>query len=227
MIPWDDLPEEMKNCVVMRYYYALNNKKTYMVFKRVIDFILALFMLILLSPIILMVCVVIKLDSNGPIVFKQVRYTQYMRPFYIYKFRSMYINQDHIKVTTANDPRITRVGHFLRKSRIDEFPQLINIIKGDMSFVGTRPEVKKYIDAYTDDMYATFLLPAGLTSKASLEYKDEALLMKDADSAEEVYINKILPEKMKINIDYVEQFGFKEDLRIMINTPIKVLKRND
>ena len=159
-------------------------------------------------------------------MFRQVRVTQYGKQFRIFKFRTMVNNADKIgtQVTTKNDARVTKVGKFLRKCRLDEIPQLLNIILGDMTFVGTRPEVVKYVDKYTDEMMATLLLPAGVTSEASIQYKDEELLLAHADDADETYINEVLPEKMKYNLRSIETFSFSSDIRTMLRTVAAVLK---
>jgi len=170
--------------------------------------------------------IMIKLDSKGPVFFRQERVTQYGRIFRIFKFRSMVNNAEKygVQVTAVGDARITRVGAMLRKQRIDELPQLINILIGDMTFVGTRPEVKKYVDCYTNEMYATLLLPAGLTSRTSIEYKDEDKLLEGADDINKVYIEKVLPEKMKFNLINVKQFSLLSDIMTMLATFFAVLK---
>ena len=168
----------------------------------------------------------IKLDSKGPVLFKQVRVTSYGKKFKIWKFRTMVNNADKIgtQVTTRGDSRITRVGHLLRKVRLDEFPQLFNVLTGDMTFVGTRPEVPKYVECYTDEMKATLLLPAGITSRASIEYKDEEKLLENAENADTVYVQKVLPEKMKYNLREIERYSFWRDIETMIRTVFAVIK---
>ena len=174
----------------------------------------------------LVIAVWIKLDSPGPVFFRQTRITQYGKEFRIFKFRTMVNNADKMgsAVTVGNDSRITKVGKIIRKYRIDEFPQLFNVLLGDMSFVGTRPEVPKYVSAYSDEMYATLLLPAGITSKTSIEYKDEDLLLKNPDDIDFTYLNVILPEKMYWNLKGVSEFNVFSELVIMIQTAIAVLK---
>ena len=168
----------------------------------------------------------IKLDSEGPVLFKQVRVTSYGKKFKIWKFRTMVNNADKIgtQVTTKDDSRITRVGHLLRKVRLDELPQLFNVLAGDMTFVGTRPEVPKYVECYTDEMKATLLLPAGITSRASIEYKDEEKLLQIAENADTVYVQKVLPEKMKYNLREIERYSFWRDIETMICTVFAVIK---
>lgn len=226
MRKWNELPEFMKNEEVKKYYNILQKKKISLMLKRVFDIIVSILMIILLSPVLIAVSIWIKLDSKGPVFYRQERITQYGRVFRIYKFRTMVTGADKIGtlVTTKNDSRITRVGEKIRKCRLDEIPQLFNILLGDMSFVGTRPEVKKYVDAYTDEMMATLLLPAGVTSLASIQYRDEdEILTKYVDeehSVDEVYVEKILPDKMKYNLKYLKSFSIVEDIVLCVKTVI-------
>lgn len=226
MRKWNELPEFMKNEEVKTYYNILQKKKTSLMLKRVFDIIVSILMIILLSPVLIAVSIWIKLDSKGPVFYRQERITQYGRVFRIYKFRTMVTGADKIGtlVTTKNDSRITRVGEKIRKCRLDEIPQLFNILLGDMSFVGTRPEVKKYVDAYTDEMMATLLLPAGVTSLASIQYRDEdEILAKYVDeehSVDEVYVEKILPDKMRYNLKYLKSFSIVEDIVLCVKTVI-------
>lgn len=223
---WDALPETMKNESVKQYYVSLKKKTFSLILKRLFDIIISLILLILLSPLFILLSIMIKCDSKGPVMFRQVRVTQYVKTFRIFKFRTMVVNAQQLgtQVTVGEDPRITKIGKVLRKYRLDEIPQLLNILKGEMSFVGTRPEVPKYVEAYTDEMCATLLLPAGVTSTASIEYKDEDMLLSDAQSPDEVYIKDILPQKMKYNLEYVRNFVFWRDFVIMIKTVLAVLK---
>lgn len=182
----------------------------------------------MVTPVLLILAILIKLDSKGPVFYRQKRITKYGREFGIFKFRTMVINADKLGslVTINNDPRITRVGRKIRKCRLDELPQLINILIGDMSFVGTRPEVKKYVDCYSDKMLATLLMPAGVTSKASIEYKDEDMIIdkyvKKGENIDDIYVKRILPDKMKYNLEYIKKFNIFTDLKLCINTVIKV-----
>lgn len=255
---WCDIPEDLKNNKTKMYYDILEKKKTSLIIKKIFDLLLSLIVLIILLPVFIVLSIIIKLDSRGPIFYKQERITQYGRTFKIFKFRTMVNNADKIGslVTLNNDCRITRVGKILRKLRLDELPQLINIFKGDMTFVGTRPEVKKYVDMYTDEMKATLLLPAGVTSYASIEFKDEDKMLekyvqkirkeklisagvisneniefneKDKNigvskSVDQAYIENVLPQKMKYNLEYIENFSIINDFKICINTVIGVLK---
>ena len=217
---WEELPENMRNEKVKAYYAVLQKKKTNLVFKMVFDRIVSAFMILGLLPIFLIISIMIKADSKGDVFFRQERVTQYGKRFKIYKFRTMVQNAENIgsQVTTKNDMRVTNVGKKLRGCRLDELPQLINILKGEMSFVGTRPEVLKYVEHYSDEMMATLLLPAGVTSKASIEYKDEEKLLNESANADEIYINTILPEKMKWNLEEILKFNFAEDVKTMIKT---------
>lgn len=221
---WEDLPEFMKNERVKEYYDILSQKRVSLVLKRIFDFVLGFMLLIILSPLFIILSVIIKVDSKGPIMFRQTRVTQYGKRFRIFKFRTMIDNADKIgsQITTKDDARITRVGRLLRKYRLDEIPQLFNIIVGDMSFVGTRPEVPKFVEKYTDEMKATLLLPAGVTSDASIQYKDEELLLSDASDVDDLYINKVLPEKMKYNLKWLKEYNLINDMKTMIRT-IKVI----
>jgi len=227
---WEDLPEELKNEETKKYYEILSCKKFQLFFKRMIDIIGALILLIILSPIMIIMAILIKIDSKGPIFYRQQRITKYGRKFKIFKFRTMVQNADKIGslVTLGEDPRITKIGKVIRKFRIDEFPQVINILIGDMSFVGTRPEVKKYVDKYDHEMKATLLMPAGVTSIASIKYKDEdeiiSKYMNEGEKVDDIYIQKILPEKMKYNLEYIKKFNILEDIKILISTVFEVLK---
>ena len=227
---WDLLPEELKKDEVKKIYESLNRKKISLIFKRIFDILFSIILIIVFSPIFLICAICIKLDSKGPVFYRQERITQYGRKFKIFKFRTMIQDADKKGdlVTTKNDNRITKVGERIRKYRIDEIPQLINVFLGDMSFVGTRPEVEKYVSQYTDEMKATLLMPAGITSDASIEFKDEdEIIVKkvsEGKSVEEAYIQDILPEKMKMNLRYIEKFNFLEDMKICFKTVFKVFK---
>lgn len=224
---WEHLPDEMKNYSVRKYYDSLYKKRMSLVTKRIFDIVIAIFAITILSPIFVILSVAIKLDSHGPIIFRQIRVTQYGRRFRIFKFRTMVSNADKMgtQVTTKNDVRITRVGNLLRKYRLDEIPQLFNIVLGDMSFVGTRPEVVKYVEKYTDEMMATLLLPAGVTSEASIQYKDEERLLVSAKDADFVYKNQVLPEKMKYNLKSIEKYSFLREITIMFRTVLVVIQK--
>ena len=203
MRSWENIPDNMKNDSVKEYYDVLKNKKGSLFLKRL--------------------AIAIKLDSKGPVFYRQVRITRYGEEFRIFKFRTMVTDADKgSKLTVANDSRITRVGGFLRKYKLDELGQLIDVFRGKMSFVGTRPEVPKYVAVYTDEMLATLLLPAGITSEASVCYRDESALLDASDNPEATYIDRILPDKMKYNLAAVKDFSFFGDIKIMIKTVLAV-----
>lgn len=226
MRKWNDLPKEMQVEQVKKYYEILQCHKGSLLAKRIFDIIVASLLVVILSPILLFLSILIKIDSPGPVMFRQVRVTTYGKPFRIFKFRTMVNNADKIgtQVTTKGDSRVTRMGKMLRGCRLDELPQLFNVLKGEMSFVGTRPEVEKYVAHYTDEMKATLLMPAGITSRASIEYKDEERLLESAQNADEVYIHQVLPEKMKYNLRAIEKFSFWDDIKTMFATVIAVIK---
>ena len=221
---WDDIPEFMQNEAVRKYYDILQKRRFSLVLKRFFDIVLSIFMIIIFIPVFVVISVWIKTDSEGPVFYRQERITQYGKIFRIFKFRTMVINADKIGtlVTAQNDIRITKVGRKIRKIRLDEIPQLFNILIGDMSFVGTRPEVKKYVDVYTDEMKATLLLPAGVTSMASIAYKDEDDVLKAAVDVDEVYRKEILPQKMDWNLDEIRKFSLFHEIKIMLKTVISV-----
>ena len=223
---WNELPEYMRTDEVRPYYDLLQKKKISLFFKRVFDIVISLIMIILCSPILLIISILIVKDSKGGVFYRQERVTQYGRVFRIFKFRTMVQNADQIgtQVTISNDSRITKVGSKLRNCRLDELPQLFNIFLGDMTFVGTRPESVHYVKSYTDEMYATLLLPAGVTSEASIEYKDEADLLDQADDVDSVYINEVLPEKMKYNLNSIKEFSFFKEIATMFRTVFAVLR---
>lgn len=207
------------------YYEKLHKKRFSLAVKRVFDFTVSSVMLVILSPALLVLGVLIKRDSKGPVFYRQERITQYGRKFRIYKFRTMVVNADRIGslVTVGEDPRITKIGKRLRGCRLDELPQLINIWKGEMTFVGTRPEVEKYVKEYSPEMMATLLLPAGVTSEASIRYKDEAELLDAAEDVDKTYVNKVLPGKMKYNLNSIKHFSLVGEMATMFRTVFAVL----
>lgn len=223
---WNELPEYMRTDEVRPYYDLLQKKKISLFFKRVFDIVVSLIMIILCSPILLVISILIVKDSKGGVFYRQERVTQYGRVFRIFKFRTMVQNADQIgtQVTVSNDSRITKIGSKLRNCRLDELPQLFNIFLGDMTFVGTRPESVHYVKSYTNEMYATLLLPAGVTSEASIEYKDEADLLDQADDVDSVYINEVLPEKMKYNLNSIKEFSLFKEIATMFKTVFAVLR---
>jgi len=225
LIDWNDLDSRMKNEYVRNVYLNLTKKKTTLFIKRLLDICFSLLLLILLLPLIIIIGIIIKIDSKGPIIFKQTRVTQFYKEFTIYKFRTMIDSRklDGKLITVKDDDRITRVGKVLRKIRFDEFPQLINILKGEMTFVGARPEVMDIVVQYSNQMFSTLLLPAGLTSRASIMFKNENDMLMDND--ENYYINVLLEEKMKHNIEYMQKVSIFEDINILIMTFVKIFLR--
>ena len=225
---WEELPENMRTPEVRRYYDILKKKSAALWLKRVFDVVVSALMLVLLSPLFIILAIAIKADSRGPVFYRQVRVTQYGREFRIHKFRSMCDGADKkgTLVTVSGDARVTRVGKFIRKCRLDEISQLIDVLEGTMTFVGVRPEVPRYVAAYTPEMMATLLLPAGITNLTSIYYKDEAALLDAAEDADRVYIEKILPEKMKWNLRGIENFSFFRDIELMFMTALAMCGKN-
>lgn len=220
MKSFDKLPKQFQ-CEEVKHYYDILTKKTgSLVLKRITDLFFAVILLVILIIPIIIIAVAVKITSKGPVFYRQVRVTTYGRNFKILKFRTMVENADKIGslVTTDSDSRVTKVGRFLRKYRLDELPQIFNVLSGSMSVVGTRPEVPKYVEQYKPEYLATLLIPAGITSLASIMYKDEEKLLSSEQDVDKVYIEKILPEKMKYNLQYTENFGFRSDLKLMLKT---------
>ena len=230
MLKWDELPFEMQLSEVEPYYQLVSQRKGSLILKRCLDFLLALVLLFLTSPLFIVLSIWIKLDSKGPVIYKQKRVTQYNIHFKIWKFRTMVTDADKkgSLVTSANDNRITKVGNFIRRVRLDELPQLVNVLKGEMSFVGTRPEVPRYTEQYSPEMMATLLLPAGITSLASINYKDEDTIISQMTAkgmtVDQAYVERVLPEKMHFNLAYLRDFSFIGDIKIMLQTVVEVLK---
>ena len=210
MRKWNDLPKEMQVEQVKKYYEILQCHKGSLLAKRIFDIIVASLLVVILSPILLFSEYFDQNRFTGTGDVSSGKSDNIWKPFRIFKFRTMVNNADKIgtQVTTKGDSRVTRMGKMLRGCRLDELPQLFNVLKGEMSFVGTRPEVEKYVAHYTDEMKATLLMPAGITSRASIEYKDEERLLESAENADEVYIHQVLPEKMKYNLRAIEKFMF-------------------
>ena len=228
MISWEKLPPQMQTEAVKPYYEILQKKQIGLIFKRLFDIVVSLIMLLILSPVFLILAIAIKLDSKGPVFYRQVRVTQYGKEFRIFKFRTMVNNADKIgsQVTVGGDSRITRVGKVIRECRLDEIGQLLNILGGSMTFVGTRPEVPKYVEKYTSEMWATLLLPAGVTSEASIRYKDEAALLDAAEDVDATYIQDVLPGKMKYNLRSIQEYSFFKDIETMFQTVFVVVDKD-
>ena len=228
MKPFDKLPEELRNDEVRRYYDILSKKRGSLFAKRLIDIVFAFIIMLLLLLPMAVIAVIVKLTSKGPVFYRQERVTAYNRRFRILKFRTMTVGADKAGalVTSANDSRVTGVGAKLRKFRLDELPQIFHVLSGRMSIVGTRPEVPRYVERYTPEMMATLLMPAGITSLASIKYKDEdEIIGKISDPAEvdRVYVEKILPEKMKYNLEYISSFSVGSDIKLMLSTVKNVI----
>lgn len=221
---WNKIPEFMRVDEVRPYYEVLKKRIISLFFKKVFDLFVSLILLVILSIPMCIIAVAIKIDSKGPVFYRQERITTYGKRFKIHKFRTMVVNADKIgtAVTIENDNRITKIGKKLRKYRLDELPQVLDILSGNMSFVGTRPEAVKYVEQYKPEYRATLLLPAGITSEASIQYKDEAKLLDRAENIDEVYINAILPEKMKYNLRSIRNFSLLNDISVMIRTVFAV-----
>ena len=225
---WEDLPAFMQCKEVREYYDILAKKKVALILKRCFDVVVATIMLVILAIPMLLIAIMIKADSPGPVFYRQERVTTYGKKFRIHKFRTMVNNADKIgsAVTVGGDARITKVGNKLRNLRIDEIPQLIDVLTGDMSFVGTRPEATKYVKKYSNEMYATLLLPAGITSEASIRYKDEAALLDAADDVDRVYVEEVLPGKMKYNLQSIRKFSSFGEIATMFRTVFAVLGKD-
>ena len=225
---WNDLPDDMRIDEVRPYYEILAKKQGQIFFKRVFDFVVALIMLIVLCIPMIIISIWIKIDSKGPVFYRQERVTTNGEHFKIHKFRTMVSNADKIgtQVTVDNDSRITNVGSKLRRVRLDELPQLIDVLQGTMSFVGTRPEAVKYVDQYKPEYMATLLMPAGITSEASTRYKDEDKLLKKADDVDKAYVENVLPGKMKYNLESIKKFSFWGEIVTMFRTVLAVLGKD-
>ena len=222
---WENLPKEMQIPEVKEYYDLLSKKKFQLTLKRFFDIVVSFTLLALLSPLFIILAIAIKLDSKGPVFYRQTRITQYGEEFRIFKFRSMVTDADKGSLlTVGGDSRITKTGRFIRKYKLDEFSQLIDVLRGTMTFVGTRPEVPKYVEKYTPEMMATLLLPAGITSEASVYYKDENELLDAAEDVEKTYLEVVLPDKMKYNLAAIRSFSFIDDIKVMILTALAVFK---
>ena len=225
---WEELPDFMRVPEVRPYWEILNKKRGQLALKRAFDLMLSIVLLTVIAFPMLVIAILIKTDSRGPVFYRQERVTTYGKRFRIHKFRTMVSNADKIgtAVTVGNDSRITKVGLKIRRLRLDELPQIFDVIAGDMSFVGTRPEAVKYVERYEAEYNATLLIPAGITSEASIRYKDEDKLLNAADDVDEVYVRKVLPSKMKWNLNSIEEFSFFRDILTMFRTIFAVLGKD-
>ena len=223
---WNDLPQEMQIPEVREYYDLLSKKKFQLAIKRFFDIAVSFLLLTVLSPVFIIIAIAIKLDSKGPVFYRQTRVTRYGEEFRIFKFRSMVTNADKGSLlTVGGDSRITKTGKFIRKYKLDELSQLIDVLRGTMTFVGTRPEVPKYVEKYTPEMMATLLMPAGITSEASVYYKDENELLDSAEDVEKTYLEVVLPDKMKYNLAAIRSFSLIDDIKVMILTVLAVFRK--
>ncbi len=223
----ENLPRRMQNKAVFRYAEILQRRRASLVWKRILEWLAAFLAFAATLPFFLLICLLVKCTSGGPVFFKQERIGQNGRPFYILKFRTMTADADRfgLQLTTRNDQRITRFGALLRSTNLDEMPQLLHVLSGKMSVVGTRPEVRRYVEQYTDEMMATLLLPPGMLSNASVKYKEENRLLSSEDDPERVYLKRILPDKMRFNLDYLPRAGVMEDLKIIGRSIACVFKK--
>ena len=217
---YQELPQSMKNESVKTYLELLNEHCFSLAAKRVFDIIVSFLILALLSPLLLILAAAIKLDSRGPVFYRQIRVGRYNQDFKIYKFRTMVQDADRVgpPLTVGDDPRVTRVGRLIRKMRLDEFSQLLNVLGGSMSLVGPRPEVRKYVDAYTPEFMATLLIRPGITATSSIAFKDEDKLLNSGGNPEEIYVKQILPPKMALNLEYLKNIHVRNDIKIMFQT---------
>ena len=225
---WDDLPAFMRIPEVRPYWETLNKKRGQLVLKRLFDISAALIMLVILGIPMAVIAICIKIDSKGSAFYRQERVTTYGKHYRIHKFRTMVSNADKIgsQVTVGNDSRVTRVGKKLRRLRLDEFPQIFDVLTGNMSFVGTRPESVKYVEKYKPEYFATLLTPAGITSEASIRYKEEDKLLDAADDVDKTYMDQVVPSKMKWNLDSIEKFSFPREIATMFRTVFAVLGKD-
>lgn len=225
--PFNELPLQFQSNEVKEYYDILNSKKPSLVIKQVADFLIALILLFVLALPMIIISIVIKCTSKGPVLFKQKRVGRYLKPFYICKFRTMRVDAEKMgaQITVGErDPRITNIGWFLRKYRLDELPQIFNILLGQMSFVGARPEVPRYVDEYSGAMTATLLIKPGITGYASIHFKNENELLGKESDPEKAYILHIIPAKMKLDLEYLQDLSPITDIKTMLNTVLEVVK---
>lgn len=217
---WEEFPPRMQNGQVRPYYDLLKKKTASLLIKRLGDILFALVACVVLSPILLITALLVRIDSKGPVFFRQVRVGAFLQEFRIFKFRTMVDHADKIgsQVTVKNDSRITRIGSFLRKYRLDELPQLFNILLGQMTVIGARPEVVKYVEHYTDEMLATLLLPPGLSCEASIHFRNENELLGSCQDVDRTYIEEILPVKLSYSLEYMKKSFFREDIKLFFRT---------
>ncbi len=205
----------------------LQQKRLQLILKRVFDIVVSFIGLVILSPLFIILAIVIVSDSKGPVFFKQTRVGRNGVLFKIYKFRTMIEDAEAkgMQLTVGDDSRITNVGAFLRKTKIDELPQLINVLKGEMSFVGPRPEVPKYVELYTEDQRQVLMVRPGITDLASIEYRNESALLATTDNPEKVYLEEIIPGKLELNRKYIVNMSLAIDMRIIMRTISAILSQ--
>lgn len=225
---WEDLPEFMRCPEVRPYWEGLRKKRFQLLLKRIFDLVVAFLLLLILAIPMGLIALMIKIEDPGPVFYRQERVTKYGRKFRIHKFRTMVVNAEKIgtSVTVGDDPRITKVGKKLRNLRLDELPQVLDVLAGTMSFVGTRPEAVRYVEKYKPEYNATLLMPAGITSEASIRYKDESRLLDAADDVDKVYVEQVLPAKMVWNLESVRRFRFLREILTMFRTVTAVLGKD-
>lgn len=226
---WNELPDFMRTAEVRPYWELLDSRRGQLAAKRLFDVCGSLALLGVLSPAMAVIAIAVKADSPGPVMFRQERVTRYGKRFRIHKFRTMVDGAERLgsSVTTGGDSRVTRVGQTLRRYRLDEFPQLIDVLVGDMSFVGTRPEVPKYVERYQPEYLATLLLPAGITSEASIRFKNEDEMLAASTDVDCAYVNSVLPEKMRWNLASLANYSFFSEISTMVRTVLAVIQKDD
>ena len=217
---YSQLSEDMKNEFTEKCMALLSRKRASLAVKRAFDIIVSLIILIVLSPLLLLIALAVKLDSKGPVFYRQVRVGRYGKDFRIYKFRTMVQDADKVgpPLTMGRDPRITRVGGLIRKCRLDEFSQLFNVLGGSMSLVGPRPEVRRYVEKYKPEYMQTLLIRPGVTAPSSIAFKDEDKILNAESDPEKVYVEKILPPKMELNLEYMKDMSVLNDVKIIFKT---------
>lgn len=204
----------------------LEKKRIQLIIKRIFDFTVSSIGIIIISPILLVISILIKLDSKGPILFKQIRVGKNGKPFKIFKFRTMVVDAEKkgMQITVGRDSRITKSGHVLRKTKLDELPQLFNVLTGEMSFVGPRPEVPRYVEMYDENQKSILKVRPGITDLASIKYRNENDLLAKSLDPEATYINEIMPKKIELNIEYLKNMSVLYDIKLIIRTVLVVIK---
>ncbi len=194
--------------------------------KVIVDFIISFISLLIVFPILFLISIIIKISSPGPVFYKQIRVGKGNKDFKIFKFRTMHINADKMGLLTVGgrDPRVTSIGYYLRKHKLDELPQFINVLKGDMSFVGPRPEVRQYVDLYSDTQKKVLNVKPGITDLASIEFRNENEILSRQEDPNQYYIDYIMPKKLEINLKYIAQRNLLKDFGVVVKTFIAIFK---